>query len=134
MKKHVHFQLYRAHRDALLRKPDNWREIYLQTSTTFYTLNDVYLKLVDKKKLLGCQKQGISLKNCSGSNHYEITVWLLLKKIQKQPPEVFYKKALLKNFEIFTGKDLCWSLFLILNAAKFLRAPILKYICERPLL
>ena len=27
--------------------------------------------------------------------------------------EVIYKKAVLKNFAIFTAKDLCWSLFLI---------------------
>ena len=27
-------------------------------------------------------------------------------KLQKQPPEVFYKKAVLKNFSIFTGKSL----------------------------
>ena len=32
---------------------------------------------------------------------------------QKQPPKVFYKKAVLKNFAIFTGKRLCLSLFLI---------------------
>ena len=31
---------------------------------------------------------------------------------QKQPPEVIYK-AVLKNFAIFTGKHLFWSLFLI---------------------
>ena len=29
--------------------------------------------------------------------------------LQKQPPVVFYEKALLKNFAIFTGKRLCWS-------------------------
>ena len=33
--------------------------------------------------------------------------------IQKQPHEVSYKKAVLKNITIFTGKHLCWSLFLI---------------------
>ena len=33
--------------------------------------------------------------------------------IQKQPPKVFYKKAVLKNLEIFTGKHLCRSFFLI---------------------
>ena len=32
---------------------------------------------------------------------------------QKQPPDVFYKKAVLKYFAIFTGKHLRWSLFLI---------------------
>ena len=27
--------------------------------------------------------------------------------VQKQPPEVFYKKAVLKSFAVFTGKHLC---------------------------
>ena len=30
---------------------------------------------------------------------------------QKQPPEVFYKKDVLRNFAKFTGKHLCQSLF-----------------------
>ena len=34
-------------------------------------------------------------------------------KEKKQPPGMFYKKAVLKNFAIFTKKHLCWSLFLI---------------------
>ena len=33
--------------------------------------------------------------------------------VQKQPTEVFYKKAVLKNFAVFTGKQLCWTLFLL---------------------
>ena len=32
---------------------------------------------------------------------------------QRQPPEVLYKKAVLKNFAKFIGKHLCWSLFLL---------------------
>ena len=32
---------------------------------------------------------------------------------QTHSPQVFYKKAILKNFVTFTGKRLCWSLFLI---------------------
>ena len=32
---------------------------------------------------------------------------------QKQPPEVFCEKSILKNFTKFKGKHLCWSLFLI---------------------
>ena len=32
---------------------------------------------------------------------------------KKQPPKMFYKKAILKNFSIFTGKCLCSSPFLI---------------------
>ena len=54
--------------------------------------------------------------------------------MQKQLLEVFYKKIVFKNFEIFTGKHRCWSLFLIQNIAKYLRPPILKSICERLLL
>ena len=30
---------------------------------------------------------------------------------QKQPPEVFYKKSVLRNFTKFTGKHLCEGLF-----------------------
>ena len=74
-----------------------------------------------------------------------------ISTFKKQPPEAFYKKTALKHFAIFTGKYLCWSLFLIklqalkpptllkrdcnigvaVNIAKFLRTPILKNICER---
>ena len=46
--------------------------------------------------------------------------------MQKQPPEMFYKKAVIKNLTIFTGKGLCWNFFLIQNIVKFLRTPILK--------
>ena len=34
-----------------------------------------------------------------------------MTEIQKQPPEVFYKKGVLKNFAKFTGKNLCHGLF-----------------------
>ena len=45
--------------------------------------------------------------------------------IQKQQPEVFYKIVILKNFAIFTGKQLFWSLFLIkLQAVRY--ATLLK--------
>ena len=50
--------------------------------------------------------------------------------MEKQPPEVFYKAPVLKDFATFTGKYICWSLFLIYNIAKFLRASILKNICK----
>ena len=51
--------------------------------------------------------------------------------LQEQPPKVFYKKAVCKNFAIFIGKYLFWSFFLI--KLQSLRA-ILKNICERLLL
>ena len=38
------------------RKLDNWRQIGEQTRSNFYTSNDVSLKRVDKKKLLGCRE------------------------------------------------------------------------------
>ena len=61
---------------------------------------------------------------------------------------MFCKRGALKNFAIFTGKHLYWSLFADLqvsnfikkrlqswcfpvNTEKFLRTPILKNICER---
>ena len=30
-----------------------------------------------------------------------------MSQFQKEQPEVFYRKAVLKNFAIFTGKQLC---------------------------
>ena len=45
----------------LFRKPDIWRQIYKQTSSTFYTSN-IYLKLVEKEKLLGRQNKDIFLR------------------------------------------------------------------------
>ena len=47
------------------------------------------LKRVEKKKLLGRHNKQISLNT-------------FFKKIQKQPPEVFYKKAVVKKLAIFT--------------------------------
>ena len=32
---------------------------------------------------------------------------------KEQPTEVFYKKAVFKKSSILTGKQLCWSLFLV---------------------
>ena len=69
--------------------------------------------------------------------------------------QMFFKIGVLKNFAVFIGKHLCWSLFFNrvadfrpatilkkrlehkcfpVNIAKFLRTPILKNICERLLL
>ena len=105
-------------------------------------------------------------KNIFFTEHLQVTVTACKKQIEKQPPEVcnkilvpheigeliFYyscsiKKALLKNLAIFTGKHLCWSLFLRNfikkrlhhkyfpeNIVELLRIPIMKSICERLLL
>ena len=62
----------------------------------------------------------------------------ILVKIQKQPPEMFFKLGVLKNFAIFTGKDLRWSqarIFIkkvphhrcfLIKFAKFLRTRFLQ--------
>ena len=34
---------------------------------------------------------------------------------KKQPPEVFYKKAVLKNFSTFAGKHLCYRVSFLIN-------------------
>ena len=74
-------------------------------------------------------------------------------QMQKQPPEVFYKKGVLRNFIKFTGKHLRQSLFLNkkaselrpafvfkkmlwhryfpVNFVKFLRTPFLQNTSER---
>ena len=66
--------------------------------------------------------------------------------MQRQPSEVFYKKAVLlktlqysqeKEQEKRTGrarKHPCWSLFSIQNVSKNLTPPILKNTCEALLL
>ena len=44
----------------LFRKSDNWRQIYKQTSSTFYA-SDMCLKRVEKKKILERLNKDISL-------------------------------------------------------------------------
>ena len=52
---------------------------------------------------------------------------ITFKIMQKQPPEKFCKKVVLKSFAIFTEKDLCWIFFCwIQNIAKFLRTLLLR--------
>ena len=59
--------------------------------------NMVILKQVKGKAFLKLHRQTFTKANLS----------------QKQPLQVFYKKAVLKSFTISTGKYLCWSPFLI---------------------
>ena len=41
---------------------------------------------------------------------------------------MFYKKAVIKNFTILTGKQLCWSFFLVKLQKKHLQAAAFKTI------
>ena len=42
---------------------------------------------------------------------FEFNIVLIGIFFQKQPPEVFYKKGVLRNFVKLTGKHLCQSIF-----------------------
>ena len=46
---------------------------------------------------------------------------MCVQYIQKQPPEVLFKKGVLENFAYLTGKHLCW--FFPVKLATFLRTP-----------
>ena len=37
----------------------------------------------------------------------------MLQEVGSSRSQMFFKIGVLKNFVIFTGKDLCWSLFFI---------------------
>ena len=53
-----------------------------------------------------------------------------MSQFQKQPPELFIEKAFLKNFAMFTGKHLCWSLLLIDLQLSFKGTPTQVFFCE----
>ena len=93
---------------------------------------------------------------CKKKDEHRRSTVSKIVSVQKQPPEVFYKKKnVLKNFETFTGKHMCLSLFFnkvsglspaillkktlqhrcfTVNFAKYFRTPIFKNICKRLLL
>ena len=99
----------------LFRKPDNWRQIYKQTIRLFVH-QTMGLKRVEKKK------------------YCEMTVWLLLKLIQKQPPEAFCTKPVLsKTLQYLQDKQVLKSLFYS-GYCDIFKSPILKNICEQLLL
>ena len=59
--------------------------------------------------------KGIVGKHKKGKKSSEKILFVIIKfqtgsTVQKQPPEVFCKKKVLRNFAKFTGKPLCQSL------------------------
>ena len=46
--------------------------------------------------------------------------------VQKQPPDLFCKKNVLKKFTNFTGKHLCWSFFFI-KACNFIKKKLQQW-------
>ena len=67
-------------------------------------------------------------------------IFVTVAYLKKQQPEVICKKGAIKNFANFTGNHPCctlfkiklqaWGRFIPVKFTKFLRAPILKSICE----
>ena len=141
-----------------------WKIIRKASSFTFLRLNCWNITQVMQKckilsnfsRILTCYlTQFIKKINLSCLRH-----WCFSRKFrnfsleQKQPPEVFCKNDVLKNFTIFTEKRLCLSHFLNkvaeisslqhwrfikkrfqhrcfpVNIAKFLKTRIMKNICE----
>ena len=65
----------------LFKKPDNWGQIYKQTSSAFHTSNDVSKTCREEKVI-----------------NVIMAVSLIFNKIEKQPSKVFYiKKLFFKN-------------------------------------
>ena len=56
--------------------------------------------------------RGMLNSSCCESIHIQQHFCIILHmNFKNQLPEVFYKKAVPKNFATFTGKHLCWNLF-----------------------
>ena len=85
--KHAIFQLYKIPLTELFRKPDNWRQIHKQASSTFHTSTDVSRrkKYYVMTRLWNC---------CLITSFKKIQKQRI--KVQKQSPKVFCKKVPLK--------------------------------------
>ena len=132
MIKHANFRLYRVRPDGVILENLEIDDKFVNKRVLFFiyqTMRCVSLKHAEKKKLLERDNKDISSKICYVHTMRNSCLNDFLK-MQKVSPEKFCKKAILKNFAIFTGKHLCWRLFLIQNIAQFFRALILKNICK----
>ena len=84
-------------------------------------------KLMVKTELIWWKKLRITRSNRLRVS-YKRLPWIILHSLQEYT-EVFYiKKNFLKNFAIFTGKHLCWSLFLIKLKASSCKRLLLYYL------
>ena len=80
----------------LFRKPDNWRQIYKQTSSTFYTSNDV-----PRRRTISTSYQGCEIEKTEAAT-----------EVQKQSPEVFCKKRCSQKFRKLHRKKPALETFL----------------------
>ena len=132
-----------------MQRSSYWRQSVgkkVLTNFTKFTEKPLCQSLFFLFFVFSCEFCEIS-ENTFFTEHLQSTATAYKKQIQKQPPKVLYENAVLRNFAIFTGKHLCWSLFLINfikkrlqhryfpeNIVELLRTPIMKSICERLLL
>ena len=65
----------------------------------------------------------LDIKMSANSNKTELSEQFMVMWKEERPPELFFKKGVLRNFAKFTGKHLCLSLFFnkVAGPAKFLR-------------
>ena len=97
------FSFIRYTLTKLFRKPDNWQQIYKQTSSTFYTSNDV-----SRRKnyfYIMARLQNSCLTTCF-LKKYRISHWRCRNSHQRYS----IKKVFLKVSQT-SGKHLCWRLF-----------------------
>ena len=72
-----------------------------------------------------CFRLSFGVGNADGISSFPTQSTKNIKPIRSSCSQVYFKKDVLKNFAIFTGKRLCWSVFLIkLQVRKF--ATLLK--------
>ena len=53
----------------------------------------------------------LDIKMSANSNKIELSEQFMVMWKEERPPELFFKKGVLRNFAKFTGKHLCLSLF-----------------------
>ena len=123
---------------------------YLQICVKGKWLNSEKRILIDLLQSSFCYVPNFTI--LKYSSKISIIIYHQIKISKRYNEQVFNKKAVLKNFAIFTEKHLRWSFFLNKNAglqswnfikkrfqhrffpvniAKFLRTPIFENICKR---
>ena len=104
-----------------------WKKVPLTLQSNKKNYMEIYLPM--SRKFTFSQKCPLSERCCTfiftSRYQYIRTNTILLLVCQERPQEVFLEKAILKTFTIFTGKNLCCSLFLIKLKA-FRSATLLK--------
>ena len=100
----------------------DWYDSILILSNTKLNF-DVYRNIFSKDYIPFAFLEGTITTNCKRFHVFSLRYWARLSifvlemdrvgQIQKQPPEVFFKKVVLRNFAKFKGKHLCQSPFFI---------------------